>query len=103
MGISSPAYTVLKSKLPIADYFYKEYFKGANFISRLNTLIYGIRDGKQIHYSDFKTLKLPYPTLPEQQKIADFLTSIDKVIQSKQLQISQALEWKKGLMLKMFV
>jgi type I restriction enzyme S subunit len=39
----------------------------------------------------------------EQLKIADFLTSIDKLIKSKQHQITQAEQWKKGLMQKMFV
>jgi len=43
------------------------------------------------------------PSLPEQQRIATFLTSIDNLINSKQLQISQAKQWKKGLMQKLFV
>lgn len=43
------------------------------------------------------------PLLKEQQKIADFLTSIDKTIELKQEQIFKAENWKKGLMQKMFV
>lgn len=57
----------------------------------------------EISGKEVKKIKVMAPHLPEQQKIAGFLTSIDKVIQSKQLQISQALEWKKGLMQGLFV
>lgn len=43
------------------------------------------------------------PKVGEQQKIAEFLTSIDKIIESKQRQITQAEQWKKGLMQELFV
>jgi len=48
-------------------------------------------------------IKINVPALPEQQKIADFLTSIDNLIESKQQQINQAEIWKKGLMQGLFV
>ena len=44
-----------------------------------------------------------FPPLPEQQKIANFLTSIDNLINSKQQQITQAEQWKNGLMQGLFV
>lgn len=44
-----------------------------------------------------------FPSIPEQKKIAIFLTSIDEVIESKQQQIDLAKSWKKGLMQRMFV
>lgn len=51
----------------------------------------------------FNNTNLNLPSLPEQQKIANFLTSLDKGIESKQQQITKAEEWKKGLMQKMFI
>lgn len=56
-----------------------------------------------VNSNDIKSLSLKVPVLEEQQKIADFLTSLDKSIESKQQQIAKAEEWKKGLMQKMFV
>jgi type I restriction enzyme S subunit len=46
---------------------------------------------------------LPIPHIQEQHKIANFLTSLDKLIESKKQQIASAKQWKKGLMQKMFV
>lgn len=51
----------------------------------------------------FTEFEFKLPNLKEQQKIADFLTSIDDLIESKQQQITQAEEWKKGLMQGLFV
>jgi len=101
-GISSPAYTVLKPKIKIVDGFYKYYFKKEEFISRLNSAVIGIRDGKQISYIVFSEMKLPYPSLPEQAKIANFLTVIDQKIETinKELQINK--EFKRGLLKQLF-
>jgi len=48
-------------------------------------------------------IKMQIPTIAEQQKIADFLTSVDDLISLKEKQISQAESWKKGLMQGLFV
>lgn len=101
-GISSPAYTVLKSKINISDYFYKYLFKKESFINELNSLIYGIRDGKQISFNEFKTLKLPYPAVEEQKKIAEFLGSVDVWIENLENQKKTWENYKKGMMQKLF-
>jgi type I restriction enzyme S subunit len=56
-----------------------------------------------INTNDIKRLKVLIPTLEEQQKIAEFLTSLDNLIESKQKEIEFAEDWKKGLMQRMFV
>ncbi len=56
-----------------------------------------------LYASHLKTLRINIPSLPEQKKIADFLTSLDKIIESKKHQITRALQWKKGLMQGLFV
>lgn len=102
-GICSPAYTVLKTKVNINNTFYKQYFKDTEFIKRLANSAIGIRDGKQISYSSFSTIKLPYPTFEEQTQIADFLSAIDVKIEKLSEKIASTEEYKKGLLQMMFV
>ncbi len=56
-----------------------------------------------VQKKDIKKFTINIPSLPEQQKIADFLGSIDEMIQLKQDQITKAQTWKKGLMQGLFV
>jgi len=51
--------------------------------------------------SSFQKVKLPLPPLPEQQKIAAILTSVDKKIEVIDEQIAKGETLKKGLMQKL--
>ena len=48
-------------------------------------------------------ITIPLPSLPEQKKIADFLSALDEKIDGITAQITQAENFKKFLMQKMFV
>ena len=97
-GLVSPAYTVLKPKKPINDEFYKQYFKSYEFIGRLAVAVIGIRDGKQISYSDFCVVKIANPSLEEQLAIANVLVAADKEIEILNLKLDKLKDQKKGLM-----
>lgn len=98
-GIISPAYTVLKDKIPINKCFYRYFFKSYNFIEKyLSIAVIGIRDGKQISYPDLQSVKIPYPPLPEQKAIADVLSKADEEIDLLTKKLSLLQEQKKGLM-----
>lgn len=56
-----------------------------------------------VNKKDFSNIIFEIPSLQDQQKIADFLSSIDSQIELKQKQIQQTEQWKKGLMQEMFV
>lgn len=56
-----------------------------------------------VNSKDIQNLLVPVPPIDEQKKIADFLSSIDNLIETKQKQISMAEKWKKGLMQQMFI
>ena len=97
-GLVSPAYTVLKPKKPISEEFYKQYFKSYDFIGHLAIAVIGIRDGKQISYDDFCTVKIPYPTIEEQTAIAEVLQTAEKEIELRKAKAEKLKEQKKGLM-----
>jgi len=103
LGISSPAYTVLKPHLEIDDAFFRIYFKKKEFINKLSSTVIGIRDGKQISYDSFSILKLPYPCLDEQRKISQFISSIEVKINLINSKVIEVETFKKGLLQKMFV
>jgi type I restriction enzyme S subunit len=97
-GIISPAYTVLDNKINICHDYFKYYFKKEEFISRLNGIIVGIRDGKQISYTDFGEMYLPIPSIEEQNKIAEILMLADKEIGLLKKELEAFKLQKKGLM-----
>ena len=53
--------------------------------------------------STIEKLKFDFPCLEEQQKIADFLSSIDVKIENVNQQLNQAQNFKKGLLQQLFV
>ncbi len=56
-----------------------------------------------IYFKDYKKEKIKLPSLAEQEKIAMFLSSIDDIIEKTETKITQAEQWKKGLMQRLFV
>ena len=101
-GIVSPVYTILNNKQNISYDFFKYYFKTYNFIKSLNIAVEGIRDGKQISYNSFKDIKIAFPSLPEQEKIASFLTLIDKKIEKQKELVELLKKYKRGLLSQIF-
>ena len=49
-----------------------------------------------------KSLEISFPSLPEQEKIAEFLGALDAKIAALQSQLDKTMEWKKGLLQGMF-
>lgn len=103
-GICSPAYIILRKREEnISELYYKYFFKTWRYIQSLNRNLEGIRDGKMISYSQFSSVKVPYPrSFKEQQKIADCLSSIDKLIDAENRKLKALEKYKKGLMQKLF-
>jgi type I restriction enzyme S subunit len=65
---------------------------------------YGIRhDRMNITNADFLKMPVPIPALEEQQKIAAFLSTIDRQINLATQQLDRMQTFKKGLLQQMFV
>ncbi|BFL77281.1 restriction endonuclease subunit S [Staphylococcus hominis subsp. novobiosepticus] len=102
-GIVSPAYTVLRGEEGLAQpKFFKQYFKSIRFIKKLDSMIYGIRDGKSISYKEFSTFSINYPSILEQQKIGDFFSKLDRQIELEEEKLELLEQQKKGYMQKIF-
>lgn len=101
-GICSPAYIILRKRVPIVEQYYKHYFKTSKFIQDLNKDLEGIRDGKMVSYGQFSAIMIPKPDNKEQQKIADCLSSLDELIAAENKKLEALKAHKKGLMQKLF-
>ncbi len=104
-GITSPAYTVMdfKEKERHDDYYWKYVFSSDTFIKRLESVTYGVRDGRSISYDDFKKLEFRIPDNNEQRKIGKLLKNINRLILNKTVKYSKLLKIKKILIKKIFV
>jgi len=58
---------------------------------------------KRFWISEYSKIKIPFPSLKEQTKIANFLSSIDKNIALVTKKIEHTKTYKKGLLQQMFV
>ncbi len=90
------------------DNVYPKFFQFLYPTSRMKYRLENISPGgagrnRVLNRKDFLNLKIFLPSLPEQQKIAEFLASIDNLIKSKQKEIKKAEEWKRGLMQQLFI
>ena len=100
-GVCSPAYQVFYSTKPCCNYFFKYMFKSYGFVSQINAFTLGIREGKNIQYEDFSLMKLPLPTIQEQQSIATYLDQkcgeIDELITLQEGMITKLQSYKQSV------
>lgn len=96
------------------------YFQDSNIVwvandqkALLNSFLYYIyttlkwqtSDGgtiNRLYNSDLKRMKVSYPSLPEQQKIASCLSSLDTLLEKQQERITLLKTHKKGLLQQLF-
>ena len=101
-GICSPAYVILRKRGEGSDAYFKHYLKTDRFIQILTKNLEGLRDGKMVSYAQFSELLVPVPSIREQQKIAECLSSVDELIAAQARKLDTLKTHKKGLMQQLF-
>ena len=80
------------------DFIFEVLQKQGHFIKSLA----GVQAVPLLNKTDFSGLKFNFPTLPEQQKIASFLSAVDEKIQLLNRKKELLEDYKKGIMQKLF-
>lgn len=102
-GVMSPLYTVFRFNSQKNDFF-EQFFKSSKWYGYLQTVSNsGARhDRMSITSGEFMAMPVPNPCELEQQKIADFLASIDELITLHTQKLCALKDHKKGLMQQLF-
>jgi type I restriction enzyme S subunit len=82
--------------------FLLEYVKRKDFYERLGETADGSRKARRIHAETFLSFSITLPTLSEQQKIAECLSSVDELIAVQARKLDALKTHKKGLMQQLF-
>jgi len=83
--------------------FLNQYIKSVQFQQELHKKIIHVAFPKKINLGEIGNCLVVLPCLTEQQKIATFLSSLDKKIEFVNTQLEKSKLWKKGLLQEMFV
>ncbi|WP_254810625.1 restriction endonuclease subunit S [Natronosalvus amylolyticus] len=102
-AICSTEYWPLLPKRSLELDFYHYYFGSYEFTSNPKvTSASSTNSHKRVKQSSFEKLRLPLPTLPEQRRIADILSTVDEQIQQTIEIIEKRGELRKGLLQELF-
>lgn len=82
--------------------FMNAYFNTAKSINQLYSFATGTTSVAAIYGRDLVKFEISFPSLPEQTKIASFLTAVDEKIQALKKKHSLLEQYKKGVMQKLF-
>ena len=82
--------------------FLLEYVKRKDFYEKVGETADGSRKARRIHAETFLSFSVSLPSPPEQQKIADCLTSLDELIAAQARKVDALKTHKKGLMEQLF-
>lgn len=84
-----------------SDYIYK-LFSSFVIKNQISSISFGSAQ-PQLTVKEINKIFILLPSLKEQKKIADFLTSIDKKIDLVSFELEKIQLWKKGLLQKIFI
>ncbi|WP_080498297.1 restriction endonuclease subunit S [Burkholderia pseudomallei] len=99
----SPAYIVLEPQAGVDPVFFYFLLKRPETLQVLTAHSRGLTEDRlRLYYDDFAKVSLRCPSLPEQERIADCLASLDDSIAVQSQQIDALKTHKNGLMRQLF-
>ena len=102
-GLVSPAYTVCEPQKGVHSLFFSYCFKTPQLIEQFRRYSQGlVKDTLNLKYAAFSQISAPAPTYPEQQKIAECLSSVDELMAAQARKVDALKTHKKGLMQQLF-
>ena len=100
-SIISPLYISFSTSSHINDHFLWFWFKTTSFKKqRIQFSEGGVRD--TLPFENLKKMEISFPLLQEQQKIGDFFSRLDKLLDLQQQKIDKLELLKKALLQKLF-
>lgn len=101
MTLAPNTYTIRLNNDNSLEYVY-QWMTSNDFLKKILSMV-GSSTLKAINKSNLRDIEINCPSLPEQTKIANFLSAIDDKISHCGVQIEKMEGWKKGLLQQMFV
>ena len=96
--VDAPAFDIKD----INSYFLLGKIIQKDFYKKNGEIADGSRKAKRIHANTFLNMTLKIPALQEQEKIANFLTKVDSLIEKQDEKVKNFELYKKGMMQKIF-
>ena len=102
-GMVSPAYVVAKPNDMVDPLFMDYYMKTNRMVHTIHRQSYGVTDFRlRLYWESFAPIPCVLPPAREQKKIAEILTTQDKVIELEQQKIEEIIKVKRFFLEKMF-
>lgn len=96
-------YDVFRFKEGGTTVFWSNYLKSDLMLHVYDVIAIGsLLEKRRVYFSTLQNLELLVPTLPEQQKIASCLSSLDDLIAAESAKVEALKDHKKGLMQQLF-
>ncbi|MFR8734814.1 MAG: restriction endonuclease subunit S, partial [Clostridium perfringens] len=96
--VDAPAFDIKN----INPYFLFSKIIQKNFYKRNGDIADGSRKAKRIHSDVFLNMSIKVPSLQEQEKIANFLSKVDSIIEKQEKKVQYWNSYKKGMIQKIF-
>ncbi|EOU1492193.1 restriction endonuclease subunit S [Clostridium perfringens] len=103
-GVVSPLYFCFRINNKVSNEYLEEYFKSSKWYRyvHMNSDQGARHDRVSIKDSEVMNMKIKLPSLQEQEKIANFLSKVDSIIEKQEKKVEYWNSYKKGMMQKIF-